>query len=113
MKPSLITTESSCHVCRVKVARQKHWDPNISQMYIDSYFPVNDCLNPDAYGVVVCLWHPKPDFDNIPMGELYYDFTTYTYNNQSDGHMLFENRKPKTIGKKWANIAAEYYADNR
>ena len=108
IKPSRITTERDV-ICTVHIPRQPDWPSSIDQAYVAHWFPIDDCLNPQAYGVRVCLWHRKPDFGNISMGESHYDFTVFEYDNQSDGYLLFKKRTIKTVGKKWANTAAEYY----
>ena len=77
---------------------------------VDHIFPVDDCLNPMAYGIKVVLWRKKPDFDNIPMGESHYDFDTVHFNGCPDGHALFRKKTPKTIAKKYVGEALETLA---
>ena len=101
-KKAEILRNKDGHVCSFNVSLK---DKKYCQAYCEHDFPVDDCLNPEAYGVIVTLWRKKPDFKNIPMGEPHYDFDTVIFNNAPAGMMLFNKKKPKTIVKLFVQEA--------
>lgn len=77
-----------------------------SRASIGYYFPMHDCLNKEAYHMIVSLWIKKTDFDTRTEGP-YYDFDTVTFYNSPHAGLLFDKYKPKTIAKLYTNKAIE------
>jgi len=78
--------------------------------HIADIFPVNDCLNPSAYGLIVELWREKEDINTIPDGECHYDFDTVIFYNSPAGELVFRKQLMGTVFKKYVKEALRLIA---